>query len=127
MPVQDLRLFSLAPAPASASSTVFADPEWRGALGDGADERRLRPLCEIRAQIARLAGWIAAGGDYGWLGAYQSRRAAFELQSVRAQIAHEKSGLSEEPLERFERQAIQSRLDRLEACLEAARAGVGLG
>lgn len=120
MSVHNIRLFSLAPVDA-APKVVFADPEWRGVLDEAADQHRLRPLSDIQLQIARLAAWIAAGGDYGWLGAYQARRAAFELQSVRAQISHEMArnggGLTGN-----DRRAIQSRLDRLEACLEAARA-----
>lgn len=119
MSVHDIRLFSLAPVGA-APAVAFADPEWRGVLDEAADQRRLRPLSDIQLQVARLAAWIAAGGDYGWLGAYQARRAAFELQSIRAQISHETvrngGGLAD-----GDRRAIQSRLDRLEACLEAAR------
>ena len=119
MSVHDIRLFSLAPVEA-APAVAFADPEWRGVLDEPADQRRLRPLSDIQLQIARMAAWIAAGGDYGWLGAYQARRAAFELQSIRAQISHETArnggGLADQ-----DRRAIQSRLDRLEACLEAAR------
>jgi hypothetical protein len=125
MSVHDIRLFSLAPVE-GAPSVAFADPEWRGVLNGAADERRPRPLSDIQLQISRLATWIAAGGDYGWLGAYQSRRAAFELQSVRAQIVHETvrsgGGLADD-----DRSAIQSRLDRLEACLDAARARCGAG
>jgi hypothetical protein len=120
MPVQELQLFRLAPA-ASGRPDAFADPEWRGAQDDAGDERRLRPLADIRLQIARLAAWIAAGGAYGWLGAYQARRAAFELQSVRAQIIHESGGDDTRFADR-DRRAVQSRLDRLQACLEAARA-----
>jgi len=119
MSVHDIRLFSLAPVDATPA-VGFADPEWRGILDEPADQRRLRPLSDIQLQIARLAAWIAAGGDYGWLGAYQARRAAFELQSIRAQISHEAArnggGLADQ-----DRRAIQSRIDRLEACLEAAR------
>ncbi len=97
----------------------FADPEWRGD-DERTVERRLRPLSEIGAQVARLGAWIAAGGDYGWLGAYQARRAAFELQSIRAQIDHGTSVSGE--LRDPDRRAVQSRLDRLEACLNLARA-----
>lgn len=122
MSVHDIRLFSLVP-PQPAPPVAFADPEWRGILDERADEGRLRPLSDIQLQISRLSAWITAGGDYGWLGAYQARRAAFELQSVRAQISHETArnggGLAD-----GDRRAIQSRLDRLEACLEAARATV---
>lgn len=125
MPVQDTLLFALAPAP-SADSTMFADPEWRGVMAESAGEQRLRPLSEIRFQIARLAGWVAAGQDYGWLGAYQARRAAFELQSVRAQIAHE-AAANDGHLIDDDRRAVQSRLDRLEACLNVARGNVGQG
>lgn len=119
MSVHDIGLFSLVPVP-SCDPIAFADPEWRGFPVEPAAEGRLRPFSDIQLQIARLSAWIAAGGDYGWLGAYQSRRAAFELQSVRAHISHDMArsggGLADS-----DRLAIQSRLDRLEACLEAAR------
>jgi hypothetical protein len=117
MAVQDILLFSLAPA-APAHLATFADPEWRGATGDGDD--RLRPLIHIDLQVARLSAWIAAGGDYGWLGEYQARRAAFELQSIRAQISHETARHGGR-LADSDRLAVQSRLDRLQTCLEIAR------
>jgi hypothetical protein len=123
MTIQDLALFSLAPA---VGQGRFADPEWRGGGEETFLERRLRPLSEILAQISRLAGWISAGDDYGWLGAYQARRAAFELQSVRVQIAEE-SGRIGGVLSDEDRWAVQARLDRLEACIEAARASLGVG
>jgi hypothetical protein len=116
MSVQEIALFRLAPA----RHPGFADPDWRG-MEDGADsESQLRPLSEIHAQMSRLAGWIAAGGDYGWLGDYQARRAAFELQSVRAQIEQERAG-DHDGLPDDDRRAVQARLNRLQACLEAAR------
>ena len=119
MAMQDLPLFSFARPPTGAA-IPFADPEWRGGGDERAAEPRLRPLSEIGAQVARLGAWIAAGGDYGWLGAYQARRAAFELQSIRAQIEHGTmvSGELPDP----DRRAVQSRLIRLETCLNLARA-----
>jgi hypothetical protein len=119
MATQDLPLFSLAPSQ-FGPSIRFADPEWRGEGDEIAVERRLRPLSEIGAQVARLGAWIVAGGDYGWLGAYQARRAAFELQSIRAQIEHGTTISGELPDP--DRRAVQSRLNRLEACLNLARA-----
>jgi hypothetical protein len=125
MTAEEIRLFSLAPVQ-PIGQAPFADPEWRGVLADDASERRLRPLCEIHLQISRLASWIAAGADYGWLGAYQARRAGFELQSVRAQISHE-ADRKDGTLADADRRAVQARLDRLEDCLEAARISVGVG
>ena len=122
MAVQDIPLFSLASGGPSHPIT-FSDPEWRG---EGDEGTRLRPLIDIEVQIRRLEAWITAGNDYGWLGSYQTRRAAFELQSIRAQIAHETASNNGQ-LEDDHRRAIQSRLDRLQGCLEAARASVGLG
>jgi hypothetical protein len=120
MSTQDTLLFSLAP-PRKTKLAAFAEPDWRGGDFGDADDRRMRPLSDILAQVTRLSSWIGAGEDYGWLGAYQARRAAFELQAVRAQIADEIGrnidGLSDES-----RLAVQARLDRLQACLEAARA-----
>ena len=82
-------------------------------------------MSEILAQIAQLAAWISAGDDYGWLGVYQARRAAFELQSIRAQMGQGRvpggGGIADR-----ERLAIQARLDRLGACLETARAAMGV-
>lgn len=121
MTIQDVRLFSLVPA-----QPGFADPDWRGGAEEGADEVRLRPLSEIQMQIERLSTWIGAGGDYGWLGAYQARRATYELQSIRAQIAQESAG-NGGALADKDRRAVQARLDRLAACLEAARTAVGVG
>src|SRR5580704_10805030 len=109
MTAEEIRLFSLGPAQA-ARQTLFADPEWRGVLADDVSEPRLRPLCEIHLQISRLASWIAAGADYGWLGAYQARRAGFELQSVRAQISHEVDP-RDGTLADHDRWSVQARLD----------------
>lgn len=125
MSVQDVLLFSLAPV-GGAPVTTFADPEWRGDDGDDGQEQRLRPLIDIDVQIRRLDAWIMAGGDYGWLGAYQARRAGFELRSVRAQIEHETAD-NGGVLADYARLTVQSRLDRLERCLQAARWGVGFG
>jgi len=125
MSVQDVLLFSLAPH-RGGPATTFADPEWRGDDGGAGSEPKLRPLMDIDVQIRRLDAWIMAGDDYGWLGAYQARRAGFELRSVRAQIEHEmadNAGL----LADYARLTVQSRLDRLERCLQAARWGVGFG
>jgi hypothetical protein len=119
MTVQDLPLFSLASS-RGGPPMPFADPEWRGGGDEWTAECRLRPLSEIGGQLARLGAWIAAGGDYGWLGAYQARRAAFELQSIRAQIEHGR--MVSGALPDTDRRAVQSRLDRLEACLNLARA-----
>jgi hypothetical protein len=106
----------------SRVAAIFADPDWRGDDGrDGGEaEAVLRPYASILAQEQRLAGWIRGGADYGWLNAYQARRAAFDLESIRAQAARELrgcvAGLADEA-----RRAVQSRLDRLEVFLNAAR------
>ncbi len=125
MSVQDVLLFSLVPVRGAPAAT-FADPDWRGDNGDEGQEPKLRPLIDIDVQMRRLDAWIAAGGDYGWLGAYQARRAGFELRSVRAQIEHETAENSG-ALADYARLTVQSRLDRLERCLQAARWGVGFG
>jgi hypothetical protein len=92
-------------------AAAFADPEWRGDQHDLA--RESAPTASLAAHAARLADWIRGGACYGWLDTYQARRAAFELQSIRAQL----KGLArDEP-----RCAIQSRLDRLDALLRRAR------
>jgi hypothetical protein len=115
-----------ATAAVAQRATAFADPEWRGGGDDGWDTGTLRPTALISAQMQRLASWIARGSDYGWLGAYQARRAAFELQSIRAQMEHA-AAQNFGDLPDNDRWAVQSRLDRLELCLEAVRSGEGLG
>jgi hypothetical protein len=116
MSIQDVRLFSLA----GPARVIFADPDWRGDFELDGPEGRLRPLSDIRGQIAKLSAWIAAGEAYGWLGDYQARRARFELQSIRAAFARETARTAERIGDR-ERLGVQSRLDRLQACLDAAR------
>lgn len=103
---------------------VFAEPDWRGEAAAG--EIALRPLSQIERQIGQIGGWIVAGERYGWLGAYQARRAGFELCSIEAQLGHRRSRYAD-GLPDGDRLAIQSRLDRLELCLKAAQAGAGVG
>lgn len=104
----------------------FAEPEWRGLIDERAEEARLRPLPQIEAQIDRLAAWITAGAGYGWLGPYAARRAGFDLQSIRAHLAYE-TAASAGRLGDQERRAVQSRLDRLQLCLEASRGAAARG
>ena len=100
----------------STEGMAFADPDWRGEPdGRGGADRDLRPLSSLAEQEGRLGDWIRGGSCYGWLNAYQARRAAFELQSIRAQRAQASLGASC-------RRAIQSRLDRLDEVLKQARA-----
>jgi hypothetical protein len=98
------------------AGAAFADPDWRGEP-DGSDtaDRDLRPLSSLAEQEGRLDDWIRGGACYGWLNAYQARRAAFELQSIRAQRARDPLGIGR-------RCAIQCRLDRLDEVLRSARA-----
>ena len=109
---------------AGLGAAIFTDPDWRGDDGRYAelDETALRPYASILAQEQRIRGWIRGGADYGWLNAYQARRAAFDLESICAQAARELSGRTAE-LADSARRAIQSRLDRLDAFLSAARQG----
>jgi hypothetical protein len=109
---------------AGLGAAIFTDPDLRGDDGCGAElgETVLRPYASILAQEQRIDGWIRGGGDYGWLNAYQARRAAFDLESIRAQASRELSGPAAE-LADSTRRAIQSRLDRLDAFLSAARQG----
>ena len=102
----------------ASTATAFADPDWRGEP-DGASgaDRDLRPLSSLAEQEGRLGDWIRGGSCYGWLNAYQARRAAFELQSIRAQRA-------QAPLGAGCRRAVQARLDRLDEVLRQARAQV---
>jgi hypothetical protein len=93
----------------------FADPDWRGdqaRAGEADDD--LRPLASLAAQEVRLQDWIRGGSYYGWLSLYQTRRAAFELQAIRAQRRQGSLGSDC-------RRAIQSRLDRLDEVLGHAR------
>lgn len=105
-----------------AGPSGFADPDWRGnrSLYDGFDEGcRLRSYRSIMDQQRCVAALIRAGESGGRLDAYQARRASFDLESIRAQVAREfgRSHVDDE-----DRRAIQSRLDRLEACVCAALA-----
>ena len=93
----------------------FADPDWRGALDRGGEPAAdIRPLASLTDQEHRLEDWIRGGACYGWLNAYQARRAAFELQSIRAQQRRD-------PANPGCRRAIQSRLDRLDEVISQAR------
>jgi hypothetical protein len=97
------------------AGAAFADPDWRGEPAEqGSADRNLRPLSSLAEQELRLSDWIRGGSCYGWLNAYQARRAAFELQSIRAQRA-------QAPHAAACRRAVQSRLDRLDAVLAQAR------
>jgi len=98
-------------APAPQPSCAFADPDWRGDQNGPASAAV--PIASLCAQAQRLEDWIRGGACYGWLDSYQARRAAFELQSIRAQL---KRAAAAGP-----RCAIQSRLDRLDATLRQAR------
>lgn len=100
----------------AVAGAAFADPDWRGEPGGpGGADGDLRPLSSLAEQELRLGDWIRGGSCYGWLNAYQARRAAFELQSIRAQRAQGPLGVGC-------RRAIQSRLDRLDEVLKQARA-----
>jgi hypothetical protein len=109
-------MIPLQPSLAFASpDATFADPDWRGDQeGDGEPASDLRPLASLTDQERRLEDWIRGGSCYGWLNAYQARRAAFELEAIRAQRRHD-------PLGAGRRRAIQSRLDRLDEVLRQAR------
>ena len=98
---------------------IFAEPEWRGEPDKRETDRTLRPLASLEAQEGRLEDWIRGGAAYGWLNAYEAKRAAFELQSIRTQRRRD-------PFTAASRRAVQSRLDRLDAVLAGARrAGAG--
>jgi hypothetical protein len=98
------------------AQTKFAEPDWRGEpVGPDGPDLALRPMTSLAEQERRLDDWIRGGACYGWLNAYQARRAAFELQSIRAHHARD-------PLGAGCRRAIQSRLDRLDEVLAQARA-----
>ncbi|HZC17348.1 MAG TPA: hypothetical protein VE309_11350 [Caulobacteraceae bacterium] len=100
----------------ASAGVAFADPDWRGEPDEErAADRRLRPQASLAEQERRLGDWIRGGACYGWLNAYQARRAAFELQSIRAQRAQDPMGASC-------RRAVQSRLDRLDGMLNQVRA-----
>jgi hypothetical protein len=102
-------------APGVSNDNDFAEPDWRGRQdGAGQPDCSLRPLTSLAEQEAQLDGWIRAGATYGWLNAYEARRAAFELQSIRAQRWRD-------PFTAATRRAVQSRLDRLEAVLRCTR------
>src|SRR5271168_4606615 len=97
------------------SGPAFADPDWRGDQDrDGEPTQDLRPLASLTDHEHRLQDWIRGGSCYGWLNAYQARRAAFELEAIRAE---RRRGL----LADGARRALQSRLDRLDLVLSQAR------
>jgi hypothetical protein len=99
-------------APAAAG---FAEPEWRG---DRDYVRDATPR-ELDHLIGALDATIAAATRSGELDLYHARRAAFDLQSIRSQVAQARdqaSGAIAQDL----RRAILSRTDRLRTCLGAA-------
>jgi len=100
------------PAQIGPSEAEFCDPEWRG--DQSAASREPSPIASLEAQTERLECWIRGGACYGWLDSYRSRRASFELQSIRAQLKHASGDAC--------RAAAQSRLARLDAMLRRARA-----
>jgi hypothetical protein len=100
----------------TSSNTAFADPDWRGDQGCvGEATPNLRPVASLIDQERRLEDWIRGGSCYGWLNAYQARRAAFELEAIRAE---RRRG----PLADHARRGVQSRLDRLGEVIDQARA-----
>jgi hypothetical protein len=99
----------------ASPGAAFADPDWRGDQdADGEPTVSLRPLASLADQERRIEDWIRGGSCYGWLNAYQARRAAFELQSIRVQRGRDPMGAGC-------RRAIQSRLDRLDEVIGQAR------
>jgi hypothetical protein len=105
----DASAFTAPADPPAAVDAGFPDPDWRGEPRDPG--RESTPFASLVAQAGRLEDWIRGGACYGWLDSYQSRRAGFELQSIRAQL----KGCA------ADRWAIQSRLDRLDRMLRCAR------
>jgi hypothetical protein len=100
----------------ASAGAAFAEPDWRGDQdAESGRDQNLRPLASLAEHERRLGDWIRGGACYGWLNAYQARRAAFELQSIRAQRSQDPRGANC-------RRAIQSRLDRLDEVLNQARA-----
>jgi hypothetical protein len=99
-------------------SARFAEPDWRGEQDRaGEPAPALRPLASLSEQERLIEDWILGGSCYGWLNAYEARRAAFELQSIRAQR-------QQGALDPSHRRALQSRLDRLEGVLNCARSAL---
>jgi hypothetical protein len=94
----------------------FAEPDWQGDgdFGGGQD------AVDLDDQVADLAARIADGARSGWLGVYHARRAAFDLQSIRGQIARERRKRANDEVG-SDLRAILSRLDRLTRLLSAAR------
>ncbi|HXQ10386.1 MAG TPA: hypothetical protein VN805_05230 [Caulobacteraceae bacterium] len=109
--------FAAPTLPSAEVESGFADPDWRGEQRD--PDRERAPLASLVAQAGRLEDWIRGGACYGWLDSYQSRRAGFELQSIRAQLKGCAAGAG--------RWAIQSRLDRLDQMLRRARGAAWAG
>ena len=103
-------------APAAVRMLGFAEPDWQG----DRDYQGLLAEAALDAMIVRIEAEISAGREGGWLDAYYARRAAFDLQSIRGQIARERRGRSGEIAEDTLR-AIVSRADRLSACLGGFR------
>jgi hypothetical protein len=109
--------FTAATEARAGADAAFAEPDWRGEQYEPG--REPAPLATLIGQAARLEDWIRGGACYGWLDSYQSRRAGFELQSIRAQLKGCAPGAG--------RCAIQSRLDRLDRMLRRARAAAWAG
>jgi hypothetical protein len=103
--------FFAAADPSTGRDAGFADPDWRGEQHDAG--REPAPLASLIARAGQLEDRIRGGACYGWLDSYQSRRAGFELQSIRVQLKGCAAGMG--------RCAIQSRLDRLDRMLRRAR------
>lgn len=91
----------------------FAEPDW---CGDADYQARLTGGDKLDDRVHALAEVIRLGRLSGRLDAYYSRRAAFDLQSIRGQIERQGHAFDRGLADRGA--AILSRLDRLSACLD---------
>ncbi|MDR3508043.1 MAG: hypothetical protein P4L64_09120 [Caulobacteraceae bacterium] len=106
-----------APRSVSSAESGFAEPDWQGDR-DYAPSARMTQggLDEI---LQGLEDVIRSGAEAGWLDAYRTRRASFDLQSIRGQLARERGRVAG-ALEDKAVRAILSRADRLASVLRCS-------
>jgi len=112
MPALESDSFISAAPPPLVAWRGFGEPDW------GGDYPRRMAEADLDAMALALQAVIEEGRRSGDLDDYYARRAGFELQSIRGQLARERRA-AQGPIPAARLGAILSRLDRLSLCVGA--------